>query len=107
MLAAIFLYLFIHADASNLTVLFVLLFFAALFNFGALAIIAGPIAAEAAPLGLIASVAGLVIGVGEIFGGGVAPVIAGGIAKNYGVAVHARVRSVRPAGWTGAQPLPA
>ncbi len=47
--------------------------------------IAGPIAAEAAPLGLIASVAGLIIGVGEIFGGGVAPVIAGNIAKNYGL----------------------
>ncbi len=84
-LAAIFLYFFIQADATNLTTLFVLLFFAALFNFGALAITAGPLAAEAAPVGLIASVAGLVIGIGEIFGGGVAPVIAGGIAKNYGI----------------------
>jgi predicted MFS family arabinose efflux permease len=84
-LAAIFLWFFIHADSSNLTVMFVLLFFAALFNFGALSIVAGPLAAEAAPVGLIASVAGLVIGVGEIFGGGVAPVIAGGIAKNYGL----------------------
>jgi predicted MFS family arabinose efflux permease len=84
-LAAIFLWFYIHADTTNLTVMFVLLFFTALFNFGALAIVAGPLAAEAAPIGLIASVAGLVIGVGEIFGGGVAPVIAGGIAKNYGL----------------------
>jgi predicted MFS family arabinose efflux permease len=84
-LAAIFLWFFIHTDASSLTRLFALLFFAALFNFGALSIVAGPLAAEAAPIGLIASVAGLVIGVGEIFGGGVAPAIAGGIAKNYGI----------------------
>ncbi len=65
--------------------LFALLFCASLFNFGALAVIAGPIAAEAAPLGLIASVAGLVIGVGEIFGGGIAPRIAGSIAENSGI----------------------
>ena len=83
--SAVFLYLYIHAGAENLWMLFCLLFVAALFNFGALAIIAGPIAAEAAPLGLIASVAGLVIGVGEVFGGGVAPAVAGGIAQTYGL----------------------
>lgn len=84
-LAASFLYCFTYADADNLIVLFVLLFFAALFTNGALALIAGPLAAEAAPAGRIASVAGLVIGVGEIFGGGIAPAIAGGIAKSYGL----------------------
>jgi predicted MFS family arabinose efflux permease len=84
-LAAIFLWFFIKADPTNLTIMFVLLFFTALFNFGALAIVAGPLAAEAAPVGLIASVAGLVIGVGEIFGGGVAPSIAGHIAQQYGL----------------------
>ncbi len=83
-LAAIFLWVFMHTGA-NLPVLFGLLFFAALFNFGALALLAGPIAAEAAPIGLISSVAGIVIGAGEIFGGGFAPVIAGGIAQNYGL----------------------
>jgi fucose permease len=36
-------------------------------------------------VGLISSVAGLVIGAGEIFGGGVAPSIAGAIAQNYGL----------------------
>jgi predicted MFS family arabinose efflux permease len=84
-LAAIFLWFFIKADPNSLTIMFVLLFFTALFNFGALAIVAGPLAAEAAPVGLIASVAGLVIGVGEIFGGGVAPSIAGSIAEHYGL----------------------
>ena len=63
--------------------LFVTLFGASLFNFGALAILAGPIPAEAAPAGLVASAAGIVIGAGEIFGGGIAPSIAGGIAQAY------------------------
>jgi len=34
---------------------------------------------------MVASVAGLVIGAGEVFGGGIAPVIGGGIADNYGI----------------------
>jgi fucose permease len=56
-----------------------------MFNFGALAILAGPIPAEAAPIGLIASVAGIVIGAGEIFGGGIAPSLAGTIAQHLGI----------------------
>jgi predicted MFS family arabinose efflux permease len=84
-LAAIFLFAFSQTGTANLTLLFVLLFGASMFNFGALAVIAGPLAAEAAPVGLISSVAGLVIGAGEIFGGGVAPSIAGAIAQNYGL----------------------
>lgn len=84
-LAAGFTYAFTQAGAESLTTLFVLLFFAALFNFSALATLAGPVAAEAAPVGMIASVAGLVIGAGEIFGGGVAPIIAGQIAGSSGI----------------------
>jgi predicted MFS family arabinose efflux permease len=83
-IAAVFLWLFIHTGAQ-LPMLFGLLFVAAMFNFGALAILAGPIPAEAAPAGLIASAAGIVIGAGEIFGGGVAPSVAGGIAQHYGI----------------------
>jgi MFS family permease len=78
------LWLFIHTG-SSLPMLFGLLFVAAMFNFGALAILAGPIPAEAAPAGLVASAAGLVIGAGEIFGGGVAPHIAGTIAQHSGI----------------------
>ncbi|MEO5706591.1 MAG: MFS transporter [Alteraurantiacibacter sp.] len=84
-MAAIFTWLFTQAGAESLSTLFWLLFFAALFNFSALATLAGPIAAEAAPLGMVASVAGLVIGAGEIFGGGVAPIIAGQIAGSRGI----------------------
>ncbi len=83
--AAVFLYLFINTGAESLPILFALLFGAALFNFAALAILAGPVAAEAAPLGMVASVAGLVIGAGEVFGGGIAPVISGWIADNHGI----------------------
>jgi len=84
-LAAIFIYLFASAGAASFMTLFVLLFFAALFNFSALSVLAGPVAAEAAPLGMVASVAGLVIGAGEVFGGGIAPAIAGRIAGAYGL----------------------
>ncbi len=84
-LAAVFIWLFTQTGADNQAALFWLLFFAALFNFSALATLAGPVAAEAAPLGMIASVAGLVIGAGEIFGGGVAPAIAGQIAGSSGI----------------------
>ncbi|HWW81756.1 MAG TPA: MFS transporter [Steroidobacteraceae bacterium] len=83
--AAVFLWFFIHTGGTNLPMLFGLLFVAAMFNFGALAILAGPIPAEAAPAGLIASAAGIVIGAGEIFGGGIAPSIAGAIAQNSGI----------------------
>ena len=84
-LAAVFIWLFVRTGADNQAALFWLLFFAALFNFSALATLAGPVAAEAAPLGMIASVAGLVIGAGEVFGGGVAPAIAGQIAGSSGI----------------------
>jgi predicted MFS family arabinose efflux permease len=83
-ISAVFLWMFIHAGTS-VPVLFGLLFVAAMFNFGALAILAGPIPAEAAPAGLIASAAGIVIGAGEIFGGGIAPQIAGTIAQEAGI----------------------
>jgi predicted MFS family arabinose efflux permease len=83
-IAAVFLWLFIRTGA-NPPLLFVFLSLAAMFNFGALAILAGPIPAEAAPVGLIASAAGLVIGGGEIFGGGIAPSIAGAVAQHLGI----------------------
>jgi fucose permease len=34
---------------------------------------------------MIASTSGMIVGVGEIFGGGFAPAIAGGIAGRYGI----------------------
>ncbi len=83
-IAAAFLLLFSRTGTSP-TTLFALLFVTALFNFGALATLAGPIPAEAAPVGMIGSVVGIVVGAGEIFGGGVAPSIAGAIAQHIGI----------------------
>jgi len=81
-LAAVFLFFFTQAGPENTTLLWILLFGASLFNFAALAILAGPVAAEAAPPGMLASMAGFVIFAGEFIGGGVSPIIAGGIASN-------------------------
>jgi MFS family permease len=79
-LAAVFLYFFTQAGPENTTTLWILLFFASMFNFAALAILAGPVAAEAAPPGMLASMAGFVIFSGEFVGGGISPIIAGRIA---------------------------
>jgi MFS family permease len=85
-LAAVFLYFFTQAGPENTTTLWILLFFASMFNFAALAILAGPVAAEAAPPGMLASMAGFVIFAGEFVGGGISPIIAGRIAAGpYGL----------------------
>ena len=81
-LAAVSLYFFTQAGPDNTTTLWILMFFAALFNFAALAILAGPVAAEAAPPGMLASMAGFVIFAGEFVGGGAAPMIATSIVNN-------------------------
>jgi MFS family permease len=83
-LGAAFLYAFKQVGA-NPVLLFALLFACCFFCFGLLGLITGPIATEAAPRGLISSTAGIIIGTGEIFGGGVAPSIAGHIAQTYGI----------------------
>ncbi len=81
---ALFLYCFIHTGAVP-TALFALLFGTTIFAFGLFALITGPIATEAAPLGLLSLAAGIIIGIGEIFGGGIAPFLAGSIAQHYGI----------------------
>ncbi|GLC95478.1 MFS transporter [Cupriavidus sp. TA19] len=83
--AAVLLYFF-SCTGSNPKLLFALLFGVAFFAIGLLSLLSGPVATEAAPPGLVASTIGLVSGVGEIFGGGVAPVIAGFVAQHFGLA---------------------
>jgi predicted MFS family arabinose efflux permease len=82
--SAVMLYLFIQTGA-NTTILFVELFVAVFFILGLVALLTGPISTEAAPPGLISSAIGIVVGAGEIFGGGIAPIIAGYVAQNYGI----------------------
>jgi predicted MFS family arabinose efflux permease len=81
---ALFLYAFMQTGPSPGT-LFVLLFVACFCCFGLLGLITGPIAAEAAPRGLVSSTAGIIIGSGEIFGGGIAPSLAGAVAQHFGL----------------------
>jgi MFS family permease len=82
--AAASLWLFAHTGA-NLPALFAGLFVLSFFCLGNVALITGPIATEAAPAGLISSAIGVVVGTGEIFGGGIAPSIAGYVANHYGI----------------------
>ena len=84
LIGAIFVYIFMHTGPEPLK-LFTLLFVAAFFPFGLLGLITGPIAAEAAPRGLVSSTTGIIVGSGEIFGGGIAPAIAGTIAQHFGI----------------------
>ncbi len=65
--------------------LFAALFVCSFFCLGNVALITGPIATESAPRGLVSSAIGLVVGAGEIFGGGVAPYIAGSVADRFGL----------------------
>lgn len=45
----------------------------------------GPLTTEAVPPALMSSATGLVVGVGEVFGGGIAPAMAGYVAQNMGI----------------------
>ena len=82
--AALAVWWFANIGAGMLP-LFVALFVCAFFCLGNVALITGPVATESAPAGLISAAIGMVVGAGEIFGGGVAPYIAGGIADAYGL----------------------
>lgn len=82
--ASVFLILFAQGGA-NPWLLFILLFASAFFCLGLLALFTGPVATEAVPAVLIASAIGMVSGAGEIFGGGIAPFLAGFVADQYGI----------------------
>ncbi len=81
--AAVSVYWFIQIP-GGVSALFVPLFFASYFCFGNIALITGPIATESAPAGLVAASIGLVVGVGEIFGGGLGPIMGSFVIPNYG-----------------------
>lgn len=82
--AAAFVYL-LSKTAANPPMLFALLFLVSFCCLGNIALITGPISTESAPPGMISSAIGMVVGAGEIFGGGVAPIIAGTVAQRYGI----------------------
>ncbi|TCW79856.1 MFS transporter [Burkholderia sp. SRS-46] len=67
------------------TRLFLCLLATIFFVFSLITLTVGPISAEAVPAKLMTTASGLVIGVGEVFGGGVAPSVAGYVAKHFGI----------------------
>jgi len=83
-IATIIFYVFSGLGA-NLALLFITLFGASALVTGCLTTLDGPIATETVPPTLIGAATGIIIGIGEIFGGGVAPIISGGIAEVYGI----------------------
>ncbi|KUO74205.1 MAG: MFS transporter permease [Desulfosporosinus sp. BRH_c37] len=70
---------------NNPSALFVLLFIISACGFGNLIMNTAVIPAESVPVALRGAASGLPIAVGEIFGGGVAPSLAGYVAQNYGL----------------------
>ena len=70
---------------GNVELLFTFLFLTHFFNFALITLTVGPISTESVPVAHMATASGLIICVGELFGGGVAPVLAGAIAKHFGI----------------------
>jgi MFS family permease len=64
-----------------------LLFVAAFMTTGAVAINVGPLTHGAVPQGIVTTATGIVIGIGEIFGGALAPALAGALAQRAGISV--------------------
>ncbi|CAB3810172.1 Putative metabolite transport protein YjhB [Paraburkholderia caffeinitolerans] len=82
--ATIFLTLLARTGA-NPTALFFYLMLTLLFVFSMITLTVGPLSAESVPAKLMSTASGLVVGVGEVFGGGIAPAIAGYVAKHFGI----------------------
>jgi|HubBroStandDraft_6_1064221.scaffolds.fasta_scaffold04372_9 predicted MFS family arabinose efflux permease len=70
---------------DSVVILFTFLFLVHFFNNALIALTVGPLCIEAVPASLMATASGLVIAVGELFGGGLAPVIVGHVAQRFGI----------------------
>ena len=81
---AVMLYVFRGLGAQPVQ-LFAVLFVASFFTLGLVSLLSGPVATEAAPIGMISTSIGIVVGAGEIFGGGIAPALAGFVATHFGI----------------------
>ncbi|UVL43215.1 MFS transporter [Pseudomonas sp. B21-040] len=78
------LWLMIQTGAEPVK-LFLLLFATTFFNFSMICLTVGPLTSESVPPALVSTATGLVVGIGEVFGGGVAPALAGYIAQHHGI----------------------
>lgn len=78
------LWFFLRTGAAPIP-LFVCLMVAMGCLYSLITLTVGPVAAEAVPGRLMSTASGMIIGIGEIFGGGVAPAFAGFLAKHFGI----------------------
>jgi len=85
--AFVSLWSFMHTGPEPLT-LFLRLMGEMCFVYALITLTVGPIAAESVPAQLMSTGSGVIIGIGEIFGGGLAPALVGYVAKHFGI-VHA------------------
>jgi MFS family permease len=84
--AVVSLWGFMHAGGGATEGwLFALLLSYSMFAFSAFVILIGPVATESVDVTLASTAVGIVSGVGEIVGGGIAPALAGYVAKNFGI----------------------
>ena len=81
-LAALWLLPTIGAQPS---LLFWALFVATLMNAGVIAITVGPLTSGAVPQKLATTATGIVVGLGEVVGGAIAPAMTGGLAQKFGI----------------------
>jgi MFS family permease len=77
--------LLLASTGAQVQVLFALLFMVHFFNNALITLTVGPLCSETVPTPLMATASGLVIAVGELFGGGVAPVVVGQVAQHIGI----------------------
>src|SRR5699024_6004964 len=73
------------AQGPNVFTTFALLFAVAMGVNRTLALVSATVSVESVPPALMATAAGTVMGLGETFGGGVAPVVDGNLASAYGI----------------------
>jgi predicted MFS family arabinose efflux permease len=77
--------LLLASAGAHAQVLFTLLFMVHFFNNALITLTVGPLCSESVPAPLMATASGVVIAVGELFGGGVAPVAVGQLAQRVGI----------------------
>ncbi len=70
----------------SIPLLFAVLFMVHFFNNALITLTVGPLCSETVPVALMATASGVVIAVGEMFGGGFATMIAGQVAERFGIA---------------------
>lgn len=87
LLVELFALLWLPRIGADPAELFAALFAIAILSAGVVAIAVGPLTSESVPAPLVSSATGVVVGVGEIVGGAVAPAVTGALAQQAGITV--------------------